>query len=50
MKCITKGSKIIRVTDEKADQMVTEHGYEYCPKNIWKEKVRDLNKNQKGGK
>ena len=37
------GTKIIRVSDEKASRLYGE-GYKYIAKSIWKEKVRDINK------
>ena len=35
------GSKIIRVSDEKASQLYHE-GFRYVAKSFWKEKVRDV--------
>ena len=37
------GSKIIRVSDEKASQLYHE-GFRYVAKSFWKEKVRDVKK------
>ena len=37
------GTQIIRVSDEKASGLF-EEGYKYITKSIWKEKVRDLEK------
>ena len=37
------GTKIERVSDEKASRLFGE-GYRYVAKSIWKEKVRDINK------
>ena len=37
------GTQIIRVSDEKASRLFGE-GYKYITKSIWKEKVRDVNK------
>ena len=37
------GTRIERVSDEKASRLFSE-GYKYVAKSIWKEKVRDLNK------
>ena len=37
------GTRIERVSDEKASRLFSE-GYKYIAKSIWKEKVRDLNK------
>ena len=47
------GTQIVRVSDEKASRLFSD-GYRYIAKSIWKEKVRDVNKepevNQKTGK
>ena len=37
------GTQIVRVSDEKASRLY-EEGYRYIAKSIWKEKVRDINK------
>ena len=37
------GTQIVRVSDEKASRLFNE-GYKYIAKSIWKEKVRDVNK------
>ena len=37
------GNKIIRVSDEKASQLYSE-GFRYVSKSLWKEKVRDVEK------
>ena len=37
------GTRIERVSDEKASRLFSE-GYKYVAKSIWKEKVRDVNK------
>lgn len=42
MKCIKKGEEIQRVTDDKAKQLVEEHGWNYCPKHEWKAKKSAL--------
>ena len=39
------GTQIVRVSDEKASRLF-EEGYKYIAKSIWKEKVRDLNKEE----
>ena len=39
----SNGTKIERVSDEKASRLFSE-GYKYIAKSIWKEKVRDLEK------
>jgi len=36
MKCIKKGEKVQRVSDDKASEMV-DKGWKYCPKHEWKE-------------
>ena len=37
------GAQIVRVSDEKASRLYSD-GYKYIAKSIWKEKVRDVNK------
>ena len=37
------GTQIVRVSDEKASGLF-EEGYRYVAKSIWKEKVRDIDK------
>ena len=55
MKCMMSvdGSNIVRVSDEKAAKLYHE-GFRYVSKSIWKEKVRDVEKepavNQDTGK
>ena len=39
------GTEIVRVSDEKASRLFGE-GYRYVAKSIWKEKVRDVNKEE----
>ena len=39
------GTQIVRVSDEKASRLYSD-GYKYIAKSIWKEKVRDVNKEQ----
>lgn len=46
MKTIQKGDKIKRVDDETADFDVRNRDYSFISKKIWKENVRDLNKNE----
>jgi hypothetical protein len=41
MKCIKKHGEIKRIEDSKADKMVAEEGWSYCPKSEWKKEVRD---------
>ncbi len=45
MKCIMSvdGKNIKRVTDEKASELYHD-GWRYVSKSVWKEKVRDVNK------
>ena len=42
MKCMMSvdGSKIVRVSDEKASELYSE-GFRYVSKSLWKEQVRD---------
>ena len=43
MKCIQyKDGRVLRVTDSKADLLVSTNQAVYAPKNIWKEKIRDI--------
>ena len=46
MKCMMSvdGKHINRVTDHEASELFHEGGWRYVPKSIWKEKVRDLEK------
>ena len=37
------GTQIVRVSDEKASRLFSK-GYKYIAKSIWKEKVRDVEK------
>ena len=37
------GTQIVRVSDEKASRLFSD-GYKYIAKSIWKEKVRDIEK------
>ena len=39
------GAQIVRVSDEKASRLFGE-GFRYVAKSIWKEKVRDVNKEE----
>ena len=39
------GTQIVRVSDEKASRLFND-GYRYIAKSIWKEKVRDVNKEE----
>ena len=40
------GKSIIRVSDERASKLF-EEGFWYVSKSMWKEKVRDVNKEEK---
>ena len=48
MKCMANQdeSVVVRVSDEKAEIMQHE-GFHFVSKEIWKEKVRDVNKKEK---
>ena len=41
---ITFSNKIIRVPDEKASELYHNMEAKYIPKSVWKESVRDVNK------
>ena len=41
MKTIKKGNNIRRERDKYADQLVDKHGWNFCPKSEWRNKVRD---------
>ena len=49
MKCIRfpKTGEIRRVADQKALNLVRSNGWEYIPKAVWKEQVRDIKKSKK---
>jgi hypothetical protein len=49
MKCIRfpKTGEIRRVADQKASNLVRSNGWEYIPKAVWKEQVRDIKKSKK---
>ena len=38
------GTQIVRVSDEEASKLFHNDGFRYIAKSIWKEKVRDVNK------
>ena len=40
------GKRIFRVTDEKASELYMGGEANYAPKSLWKEKVRDVNKQE----
>ncbi len=46
MKCMMSvdGNHIKRVKDEKASELYHEGGWRYVSKSVWKEKVRDIDK------
>ena len=41
----TDGKRIFRITDEKASELYHNGDANYAPKEVWKRKVRDINKN-----
>ena len=41
-----EGKRNIRVSDERASKLF-EEGFRYVSKSMWKEKVRDVNKEEK---
>lgn len=47
MKTIRKNGEILRLKDKEAEQKVKKGGYEYIPKSIWKEEVRQHGKTKK---
>jgi hypothetical protein len=40
--CITKGSEVKRTSRVLADTLVATEGWNYAPRKLWKEKVRDV--------
>jgi hypothetical protein len=42
MKTLKKGKEYKRVFDIVAENMVKNQGWKYCPKQEWREKVRDV--------
>ncbi len=44
------GTKIIRVSDEKAVELYHNMEANYVPKSLWKEQVRDVNKEEEENK
>ena len=38
------GTQIVRVSDEEASRLFHDDGFRYIAKSIWKEKVRDVEK------
>jgi len=41
VKTIQKDDNIKRLADDLADKLVTNDGWSYIPKSVWKETVRD---------
>ena len=46
MKCMmsSDGTNIVRVSDEEASELYHNENFKYVAKSVWKEKVRDINK------
>ena len=46
MKCMmsSDGTRIVRVSEEEASELYHDENYKYVAKSVWKEKVRDLEK------
>ena len=46
MKCMmsSDGARIVRVSDDEASDLYHNENYKYVAKSVWKEKVRDVNK------
>ena len=46
MKCMmsSDGTHIARVSDDEASELYHNENYKYVAKSVWKEKVRDINK------
>ena len=46
MKCMmsSDGARIVRVSEEEASELYHSENYKYVPKSLWKEKVRDVNR------
>ena len=46
MKCMmsSDGARIVRVSDDEASKLYHNENYKYIAKSLWKEKVRDANK------
>ena len=38
------GAQIVRVSDEEASELYHNENFKYVAKSVWKEKVRDINK------
>jgi hypothetical protein len=39
MKTMRKGDDIVRISDKQEKEFLS-RGYEYCPKQVWKDQVR----------
>ena len=48
MKCMmsSDGTNIVRVSDEEASELYHNENYSYVAKSVWKEKVRDIDKQE----
>ena len=46
MKCMmsSDGTNIVRVSEEEASELYNNENYKYVAKSVWKEKVRDVNR------
>ena len=46
MKCMmsSDGTRIVRVSEEEASELYHDENYKYVAKSVWKEKVRDINR------
>ena len=46
MKCMmsSDGTRIVRVSDDEASELYHNENYKYVAKSVWKEKVRDVNR------
>ena len=46
MKCMmsSDGTNVVRVSDDEASELYHNENYKYVAKSVWKEKVRDINK------
>lgn len=47
MKTVQLGTTVKRLDDETADRKVRNEGYSFVPKKVWKENVRDIDKEKK---
>jgi len=46
MKCMmsSDGTNIVRVSEDEASELYHNENYKYVAKSVWKEKVRDINR------